>query len=131
LFELMHCEMLRYYDDKVGLEWDWTSLDSTSIKAPKRGPHRPQPNRSRQTRHQTAYPDTDGQGIPLGVTLTGANVHDKHMCGKTLDAVVLKGSRGPRRPKNLCLDKDMPAMTTPARRSSPHQAHQRDGSRRR
>ena len=26
------------------------------------------------------------------------------MCGKTLDAVVLKGSRGPRRPKNLCLD---------------------------
>jgi transposase len=48
---------------------------------------------------------TDGQGIPLGVTLTGANVHDKHMRGKTLDAVVLKGSRGPRRPKNLCLDK--------------------------
>ena len=26
-------------------------------------------------------------------------------CGKTLDAVVLKGSRGPRRLKNLCLDK--------------------------
>ena len=25
--------------------------------------------------------------------------------GKTLDAVVLKGSREPRRPKNLCLDK--------------------------
>ena len=24
VFELMHREMLRYYDDKVGLEWDWT-----------------------------------------------------------------------------------------------------------
>jgi hypothetical protein len=23
VFELMHREMLRYYDDKVGLEWDW------------------------------------------------------------------------------------------------------------
>jgi len=37
VFELMHREMLRYYDDKVGLEWDWTSLDSANIKAPKGG----------------------------------------------------------------------------------------------
>jgi hypothetical protein len=37
VFELMHREMLHYYDDKVGLEWDWTSLDSASIKAPTRG----------------------------------------------------------------------------------------------
>jgi hypothetical protein len=27
VFEMMH-RMLRYYDDKVGLEWDWTSLDT-------------------------------------------------------------------------------------------------------
>jgi transposase len=47
----------------------------------------------------------DGQGIPLAVTLTGANVHDMHMVGETLDAVNVRASRGPRRPKNLCLDK--------------------------
>jgi len=41
----------------------------------------------------------------IAVTTSSTNVHDKHMCGTTLDAVVLKGSRGPRRPKNLCLDK--------------------------
>jgi hypothetical protein len=41
----------------------------------------------------------------LGVTLTGANVHDKWMVGQTLDAVVVRAPRGPRRPKNLCLDK--------------------------
>jgi putative transposase len=67
---------------------------------------------------------TDGQGIPLGVTLTGANVHDKHMCGKTLDAVVLKSSRGPRRPKNLCLDKGydykQPEQEARARGVKPH-----------
>ena len=39
------------------------------------------------------------------MTLTGANIHDKWMAGKTLDAVAIKTSRGPRRPKNLCLDK--------------------------
>jgi putative transposase len=130
VFELMHREMLRYYDDKVGLEWDWTSLDSASKSAKRGDLTGPKPT-DRAKLGTKRHVLTDGKGIPLGVTLTGANVRDKHMCGKTLDAVVLKGSRGPRRPKNLCLDKDMPAMTTPARRSSPHQAHQRDGSRRR
>lgn len=48
---------------------------------------------------------TDGYGVPLSVLITGANVHDKWMVGEALDAVVLRASRGPRRPKNLCLDK--------------------------
>jgi transposase len=48
---------------------------------------------------------TDGRGVVLGVTLTFANVHDKWMVGETLDAVVVSAPRGPRRPKNLCLDK--------------------------
>ena len=33
------------------------------------------------------------------------NVHDKWMVADALDSVVLRTSRGPRRPKNLCLDK--------------------------
>ena len=43
--------------------------------------------------------------MPLALTITGANVHDKWGLAPTLDAVVLRGPRGPRRPKNLCLDK--------------------------
>ena len=48
---------------------------------------------------------TDGRGVPLAITLTGANVHDKWMVASTLDAVLLRAPRGPRRPRNLCLDK--------------------------
>jgi len=48
---------------------------------------------------------TDGRGVPLGVQITGANVHDKWMAGPTLDAVAIRAPRGPRRPTNLCLDK--------------------------
>jgi putative transposase len=48
---------------------------------------------------------TDGRGVPLGVTLTGANIPDMRMVGKTLDAVVLRRQDGRRRPDNLCLDK--------------------------
>lgn len=43
--------------------------------------------------------------MPIAVTLTGANVHDKWMVGATLDAVLVQAPRGPRRPKHLCLDK--------------------------
>lgn len=43
--------------------------------------------------------------MPIAVTLTGANTHDKLGLVPTLDAVPLRTSRGPRRPRNLCLDK--------------------------
>ncbi len=43
--------------------------------------------------------------MPLAVTLTGANTHDKWMVGSTLDAIVIHGPRGPRRPTHICLDK--------------------------
>ena len=48
---------------------------------------------------------TDANGLPIAVTITAANVHDKWMVGETLDSIVLKAPRGPRRPENLCLDK--------------------------
>ena len=48
---------------------------------------------------------TDGCGVPLSALITGANVHDKWMVAQVLDAVALRTSRGPRRPKHLCLDK--------------------------
>ena len=47
----------------------------------------------------------DGAGIPVAVVISGANVHDKKMAEQAIDAVVIRASRGPRRPKNLCLDK--------------------------
>ena len=48
---------------------------------------------------------TDGRGIPLSVVISAANTHDKWLIGEAMDAVVLRASRGPRRPRNLCLDK--------------------------
>jgi putative transposase len=57
---------------------------------------------------------TDGRGIPLAVELSGANVHDKWLVASTLDSVVMQGSRGPRRPKNLCLDKGYDYIDTEA-----------------
>ena len=43
--------------------------------------------------------------MPMSVVITGANVHDKWLVAEVLDAIVLRGPRGPRRFRHLCLDK--------------------------
>lgn len=48
---------------------------------------------------------TDAKGIPIGVVIAGANVHDKWLVESTLNAIGIRGPRGPRRPKHLCMDK--------------------------
>lgn len=48
---------------------------------------------------------TDGRGVPLSVEITGANRHDKWMVADVLDKIRVRAARGPRRPRNLCLDK--------------------------
>jgi len=48
---------------------------------------------------------TDAAGVPIAAVTTAANVPDMRMVAGTLDAVVVRGPRGPRRPVHLCLDK--------------------------
>lgn len=48
----------------------------------------------------------DQQGIPLGITLTGANVHDSRLIFPTLaTAVLARPEPTPDQPQHLCLDK--------------------------
>src|SRR5579859_4153983 len=37
LFDRMHTRLLRHYDNKIGIDWLWTSLDAVIVKAPKGG----------------------------------------------------------------------------------------------
>lgn len=37
VFEKLHAEMLHYYHQERGIDWDWASLDSAIVKAPKGG----------------------------------------------------------------------------------------------
>jgi len=66
----------------------------------------------------------DARGVPISVVITGANVHDKWPVGDVLDAVVVRASRGPRRPENICLDKGYdyvdPEAEVLARGITPH-----------
>ncbi|WP_308417892.1 transposase, partial [Leptospira borgpetersenii] len=48
---------------------------------------------------------TDGNGIPLAITLSGANVHDKHGVKDTLNSILIFSGKKRKKPKYLCLDK--------------------------
>lgn len=57
LFEKLWRLALEEYDELVGIDWQWQSLDGALTKAPLGGEkNRPQPDRSRQTRCETIGP---------------------------------------------------------------------------
>ncbi|MFB0631126.1 transposase [Streptomyces sp. AB3(2024)] len=57
------------------LDWSRAVIDSSHVRAARRGPKRAQPGRPSTSRQQ--YPlIVDGQGIPLAVSLTGGNRND-------------------------------------------------------
>ena len=97
--------LLLYYDLKKGIDWQWASLDSVIVKAPKggadTGPNPTDRAKSGTKRHVL----TDAKGIPLGLVLSGANVHDKWMALPTLDDAKRHALGAQKRPTHCCLDK--------------------------
>jgi transposase len=74
-------------------------------EGPQRGDHTgPNPtDRAKRGVKRNILPD--GRGVPLAARITGANVHDMWLVAEVLDHVIVRASRGPRRPTHLCLDK--------------------------
>ena len=48
---------------------------------------------------------TDGKGIPLSVTVDGANHHDKKLVKETLDAIIFERISPDEGIQNICMDK--------------------------
>jgi putative transposase len=105
LFEKIMSAVLKFYDQKLGIAWDWTSMDAAIVKAPKggddTGPNPTDRAKSGTKRHVL----TDERGVPLSIKVSGANVPDMRMALPTLDAAAryVPGRRF--RPVHICLDK--------------------------
>jgi putative transposase len=49
---------------------------------------------------------TDGQGVPLGLAVSGANVHDKHLVRETIESIPVERPQvTPKKPQHICQDK--------------------------
>ncbi|MFQ6127275.1 MAG: transposase, partial [Candidatus Heimdallarchaeota archaeon] len=97
--------LLELYDELKGIDWQWQALDSAMVKAPlggdETGPNPTDRGKSGSKRHLV----TDGKGIPLGTTLSGANRHDMKKAADTLDSIVTERPNPEDQEQHMCADK--------------------------
>ncbi|MCO5382332.1 MAG: IS5 family transposase [Methanosarcina barkeri] len=104
-FENMWIAGLLEYDHKKGLEWEWQAIDGSMTKAPLGGPGTGANPTDRGKKGTKRSILTDGKGIPLSVTVDGANRHDKKLVKETLDAILFERPSPDEGIQNICMDK--------------------------
>jgi putative transposase len=102
VFERLWTMGLIEFDASVGLDFEWQSIDGAMTKAPlgggATGPNPTDRGKLGTKRHLL----TDGHGLPIGLTVTGANRHDKTQVEAVLDSMpVVSFESG----QHLCADK--------------------------
>jgi putative transposase len=97
---------LREYDDLVGLDWTWQSVDGAMTKAPLGGEATGKNPTDRGKLGTKRSLMTEAAGIPVSVIVDGANTHDIRLLQETIEHCLV---RWPRKhcefDEHLCLDK--------------------------
>lgn len=106
VFEKFWQRGLLVYDDLVGIDWAWVSMDGAMTKAPlggeKTGPN-PTDRGKKGTKRSLL---TDAEGIPIGMAVDGANRNDHKMARETLESTPVKRpTPTATKPQGICLDK--------------------------
>jgi putative transposase len=96
---------LQEFDELVGLDWEWQSMDGVMTKAPLGG-EATGPNPTDRGKSGTKRSElSEGHGLPLAIAINGANAHDSRLADPTLDGIVIaRPEPSPLHPQNLCLD---------------------------
>ena len=75
------------YDVRKGLQWSWQAIDGAITKAPLGGQHTGANPTDRGKRGVKRHLLTEGQGLPIGLVVTGANRHDKTQVDTVLESM--------------------------------------------
>jgi len=94
------------FDELQGIDWDFASMDGAMTKAPlggeKSGPNPTDRGKAGVKRSLL----TEGHGVPIGLTVAGANRNDMKLVRATIASIVVERPEPtPERPQGLCLDK--------------------------
>ena len=106
VFKMLWTQGLLDYDELKGMEWEWQARDGAMPKAPL-GQEQTGPNptdRAKQGVKRSLL--EEGNGLPIGLAVEGANRNDFKMGRATLESVPIdrpKPTSG--QPQHLCLDK--------------------------
>ncbi len=93
------------FDELVGIEWAWLSMDGALTKAPlggkKTGPN--PTDRAKAGVKRSLL--TEGHGVPIAVVVDGANRNDMKLVRPTLEHIVIKRPTPTvEEPQGMCLD---------------------------
>ncbi|MGI0068264.1 MAG: IS5 family transposase [Thermoplasmata archaeon] len=94
---------LLLYDEEVGINWTWQSMDGAMSKAPLGG-EATGPNPTDRAKKGTKRSlQTDGAGVIIGLAVAGANRNDHKMAEATLESRPLRPPMGTS--QHMCMDK--------------------------
>jgi len=97
---------LEEYDELVGLDWRWQSVDGAMTKAPLGGEATGKNPTDRGKQGVKRSLMTEADGIPVGLAVDGANVHDIRLLQLTIeDCFDRLGFQQASSFEHLCLDK--------------------------
>jgi putative transposase len=106
VFQRLWQEGALEYDRAKGLNWEWQAMDGVMTKAPLGGEATgPNPtDRGKKGTKRSLL--TEGNGIPVGLAVEGANRHDMKLAKPTLQSqFIQRPEPTEEEPQNLCLDK--------------------------
>jgi transposase len=94
------------FEELCGINWNWLSMDGAMTKAPlggeKTGPNPTDRGKSGVKRSVL----TEGHGVPIGLTIEGANRHDMKLVCPTIESLVIdRPEPTEKQPQGMCLDK--------------------------
>ena len=110
VFEQAWVAALADYDEFVGVDWRWLSMDGAMTKAPlgeKNGAE--STDRAKGGTKRSLL--TEANGVPLAIVVAGANRDDFKLARETLESIVISRPKPTRdEPQGLCLDKGSTTM---------------------
>lgn len=108
VFRAMWEAGLMAFDEVEGIDWAWLSMDGCMTKAPLGGEKTGKNPTDRAKRGVKRSLLVEGHGIPIGVTVDGANRHDMKLTRATLESIPAAAERPEptaATPQGLCVDK--------------------------
>jgi putative transposase len=97
---------LEQFDELQGIDWNWLSLDGAITKAPLGGEKTGKNPTDRGKSGVKRSILTEGNGVPIGLEVEGANRHDMKLTRSTIKSIVIERPEPTEEhPQGMCLDK--------------------------
>ncbi len=103
--EMWECGLLAW-DELTGIDWSWLSMDGCMTKAPLGGEKTGKNPTDRAKRGVKRSLLVEGQGLPVGLAVDGANRNDMKMVEATLESIPVERPKPTAtQPQGMCMDK--------------------------